>query len=173
MFFDDWFAIFRICAVGVFAYAALIVLLRVSGKRTLSKWNAFDFVVTIALGSILASVIMSKDVSLADGAAALVVLVGLQFIITRLSVRFDWLKRLVKAEPALLLDKGEFLTETMRRERVAESEIRAAIRSSGAAAVEEIEAVVLETDGSLSVVKKSAGDSRSALADVSGSSGKM
>ena len=172
MFFDDWSAIFRICAVGVCAYAALIVLLRISGKRTLSKWNAFDFVVTIALGSILASVIMSKDVSLADGAAALVVLVGLQFIITRLSVRFDWLKRLVKAEPALLLDKGEFLTETMRRERVAESEIRAAIRSSGAAAVEEIEAVVLETDGSLSVVKKSAGDSRSALEDVSRLPGK-
>ncbi len=51
MFFDDWFGIVRILIVGVLAYAALIIFLRVSGKRTLSKWNAFDFVVTIALGS--------------------------------------------------------------------------------------------------------------------------
>ena len=173
MFFDDWFALFRILAVSVFAYAALIVLLRVSGKRTLSKWNAFDFVVTIALGSTLASVIMSKDISLADGVFALLLLVGLQFVITRLSVRFDWVKNLIKAEPTLLLDRGEFLMEAMKRQRVTESEIRAAIRSAGAAAVEEIEAVVLETDGSLSVVKKSPNDSRSALKDVPDSAGKM
>jgi len=173
MFFDYWFALFRILAVGVFAYAALIILLRVSGKRTLSKWNAFDFVVTIALGSTLASVIMSKDISLADGVFALLLLVGLQFVITRLSVQFDWVKNLVKAEPALLLDKGKFLPEAMRRQRVTESEILAAIRSAGAAAVEEIEAVVLETDGSLSVVKKSPNDSRSALEDVPVSAGKM
>lgn len=166
MFFDDWFTIFRILAVGIFAYAALIILLRISGKRTLSKWNAFDFVVTIALGSILASVVMSKDVLLADGVSALILLIGLQFIITRLSVRFDWVKNLIKAKPTLLLDKGEFLHAAMRRERVGESEIRTAIRAAGSAAVEEIEAVVLETDGSLSVVKKSPDGSRSALKDV-------
>ncbi|HXG82568.1 MAG TPA: hypothetical protein VNI84_00950 [Pyrinomonadaceae bacterium] len=51
MFFDDWFGLVRILIVGVLAYAALIFLLLASGKRTLSKWNAFDFVVTMALGS--------------------------------------------------------------------------------------------------------------------------
>lgn len=166
MFFDDWFGLLRILAVGVFAYAALIILLRASGKRTLSKWNAFDFVVTIALGSTLATVVMSKDVSLAEGVFALGLLIALQFVITRLAVRFDWVKNLIKAEPTLLLDKGEFLPAAMRRQRVTESEIRAAIRASGSAAVEEIEAVVLETDGSLSVIKKLPDDSRSALKDV-------
>ena len=141
-------------------------MLRISGKRTLSKWNAFDFVVTIALGSILASIVLSKDVSLADGFAALVLLVGLQFVITSLSVRFKRIKDLIKAEPTLLLDRGEFLPEAMKKQRVGESEIRTAIRASGSAAIEEIEAVVLETDGSLSVVKKSSNDSRTALKDV-------
>ena len=167
MFFDDWFGLIRIFIVGVLAYAALIIFLRVSGKRTLSKWNAFDFVVTIALGSTLASVIISKDVVLIEGVIAFALLIGLQFVITRLSVRFDSIKKVVKAEPTLLFDKGEFLPEVMRRQRVAESEIRAAIRSNGLAAIEEAEAVVLETDGTFSVVKKSANDSRTALKDVS------
>ena len=166
MFFDSWFGIVRILIVGVLAYAALIIFLRVSGKRTLSKWNAFDFVVTIALGSTLASVIISKDVVLIEGVIAFALLIGLQFVITRLSVRFDSIKNVVKAEPTLLFDKGEFLNEAMRRQRVAESEIRAAIRSNGLAAIESVEAVVLETDGTFSVVKKSANDSRTALKDV-------
>jgi len=167
MFFDDWFGLIRILIIGVLAYIALIIFLRVSGKRTLSKWNAFDFVVTIALGSTLASVIISKDVVLIEGVIAFALLIGLQFIITRLSVRFDSIKNVVKAEPTLLFDKGEFLPEAMRRQRVAESEIRAAIRSKGFASIEKIEAVVLETDGTFSVVKKSDSDSRTALKDVS------
>ena len=167
MFFDDWFGIARIVIIGVLAYGALIFWLRISGKRTLSKWNAFDFVVTIALGSTLATVITSKDVVFAEGFAALVLLIGLQFILTFLSVRIDFLKKIVKSEPVLLFDQGEFLPEAMRRERVTESEIRAAIRSKGIAAVEEVEAVVLETDGEFSVIKKSANGSRSALEGVS------
>lgn len=167
MFFDGWFGIVRILIVGVLAYAALIIFLRVSGKRTLSKWNAFDFVVTIALGSILASVVLSKNVVLIEGIMAFGLLIALQFVITRLSVKFDWLKNTVKAEPTLLFDKGEFLPAPMRRQRVTESEIRAAIRSKGFASVEKIEAVVLETDGTFSVIKKSADDSRTALKDVS------
>ena len=167
MFFDDWFGLFRILIIGVLSYAVLIFWLRVSGKRTLSKWNAFDFVVTIALGSTLATVIVSKDVSFAEGVFALGLLIGLQFVITWLSVRFDWAEKLVKAKPTLLFDKGEFLLEPMKRQRVAEAEVRMAIRAEGVAAVEEIEAVVLETDGSFSVIKKSATVSRSALADVS------
>ncbi len=167
MFFDDWFGLLRVLIIGVFAYGALIFLLLASGKRTLSKWNAFDFVVTIALGSTFATVIISKDVSFAEGVLALGLLIGLQFIITWLSVRFKWMEKLVKAEPTLLFDKGEFLTDAMKRQRVAEGEVRMAIRAKGIAAVEEVEAVVLETDGSFSVIKKSATDSRSALADVS------
>ncbi len=82
------------------------------------------------------------------------------------AVRLD--QKFAFVEPTLLLDKGEFLPEAMKRQRVGESEIRTAIRASGSAAIEEIEAVVLETDGSLSVVKKSSNDSRTALKDVPG-----
>ena len=166
MFFDNWYELIKILIGGVGAYVVLIFLLLVSGKRTLSKWNAFDFIVTIALGSTLATVIMSKDVSLVEGVLGLGLLIGLQFIVTWLAVRVNWVKNLIKAEPTMLLSKGEFLPVAMRRQRVSESEIRAAIRGTGSASIEEIEAVVLETDGSMSVVKKSPNNSRSALKDV-------
>ena len=167
VFVNDWFGLVRVLVVGCLAYVVLILWLRITGKRTLSKWNAFDFVVTIALGSTLASVIISRDVPLMEGVVALGLLVGLQYMITWLSVRYPSLQKLIKAEPTLLLDKGKFLDDVMRRERVSESEVRMAIRSQGAVAIEEIEAVVLETDGSFSVMTKSKTDSRSALEDIS------
>ena len=70
MFFHSWFDLLRVAVVGTLAYSALIVWLRISGKRSLSKWNAFDFIVTIALGSTLATAFLSKDVALAEGVFA-------------------------------------------------------------------------------------------------------
>src|SRR5690554_5806016 len=86
-FFEDWSGLIRVIVVGTLAYATLVISLRVSGKRTLSKMNAFDLVVTVALGSTLATVILSKDVALAEGIAAFVLLIGLQYIVTWSSIR--------------------------------------------------------------------------------------
>lgn len=165
-FFNGWSSLLKTLVVGVLGYASLIVFLRLSGLRTLSKMNAFDFVVTVALGSTLATILLSKDVALAQGALALALLVGLQFAITWLNVRFRWMRRLVTGEPLLLLYRGECLPAALRRSRVAEEEVRAAVRSAGLAALEEAEAVVLETDGSFSVVRRAEGSGNSSLEGV-------
>lgn len=89
-----------------------------SGKRTLTKLNAFDGVVTVALGSTIASTIMSKSTALAEGATAFAVLIGLQFVITFLSVRIKAFSKLVEAEPRLLLLDGQFLDGALTAERV-------------------------------------------------------
>ena len=167
MFFDGWMTLGRTALVGTLAYLALVLLLRLSGKRTLSKMNAFDFVVTVALGSTLATVLLSSSVSLARGVLAFAVLIFLQFIITWLSTRSSAVRSLVKAEPTLLVHKGEFLRGAMKQERITEEEIRAAMRSQGISAVEEVEAVVLETTSDVSVVPQPSGESASALSDVS------
>jgi uncharacterized membrane protein YcaP (DUF421 family) len=65
MFFDGWKGLGQTAVAGIVAYTSLILLLRISGKRTLAKMNAFDLIVTVALGSVLATVILSKDVALA------------------------------------------------------------------------------------------------------------
>lgn len=171
MLFDSWFALARVIIVGVLAYIALVFLLRVSGKRTLSKMNAFDFIVTVALGSTLATVLLSKDVALIEGVLAFALLIGLQFVITWLSVRVPFVNQLVKSEPRMVLYRGQFLHEAMRTERVVEAEVRAAVREQGIAAISAVEAVVLETDGSFTVVERNDQSDTTALAGLQTSRG--
>ncbi|MDK2990236.1 MAG: hypothetical protein PWR16_1765 [Methanoculleus sp.] len=158
----------RVLIIGIFAYVALVIILRISGKRTLSAMNAFDFIVTVALGSTLASVITSRDVSLAEGVLALGLLVGLQYIVSWFSVRSERVQKAVKSEPRLLFHAGEFLHDAMRRERIAESEIRQALRSEGIGSLESVRSIVLETNGNLSVITKSKSDGTGSLVDVAG-----
>lgn len=171
MFFDGWSGLARVLVVGILAYAGLILLQRISGKRTLSKMNAFDLIVTVALGSALATVLLSEDVALVEGLLAFGVLMGLQFAITWLSTHSKSAVSLVKSEPRLLVYQGKLLHDSMVSERVLEAEVRQAVRSAGIASLEEVEAVVLETDGTFSVVRP-AGGQEDALADVDTPGGK-
>lgn len=168
MFFDNWFGLLRVIVVGPLAYAALVLVLRVSGKRTLSKLNAFDLVVTVALGSTLATVLLSKSVALAEGLLAFLLLVGLQYVVAWMSARSRRFSGLVKSEPTLLLHRGRFLEEAMRDQRVTRQEVLAALRSSGVAEARQAAAVVLETDGSLSVIADAGAAGMTTLADVAG-----
>jgi uncharacterized membrane protein YcaP (DUF421 family) len=151
--FSDAAALGRTALLGVAAYAALIAILRVSGKRTLSKMNAFDLVVTVALGSSLATILLNKSVTLAEGVLALALLVALQFAITWTSVRIGWVRRIVTGEPTLLARDGRCLPQALRRARVTEDEVLAAVRDAGLASLADAKAVVLETDGSFSVIR--------------------
>ena len=152
MFFESWDSIIRSIVITILAYIILIVMLRISGKRTLSKMNAFDFVITIALGSCLATVALNKSVPLADGALVFFLLVSLQFVITWLSVRIDKVKKIITCTPTLLLYKGEMLEEVLKKERVTIEEIYVAARKSGFTDLKKIDAIVLETTGDLTVV---------------------
>lgn len=164
MLFDGWAPVVRTLVLGTLAYAALIVLLRISGKRTLSKMNAFDLIVTVAFGSTLATIIISRSVSLVQGVLALTLLILLQLVNTFLAIRWPWYQRLIKAQPSLVFFQGQFLTDAMREQRVTREEILAAMRQQGAADPEEVAAVILETEGSLSMLRKAA--SIDALADL-------
>ena len=128
-----------------------------SGKRTLSKLNAFDLVITVALGSTLSAILLDKTISLSEGALAFGLLILLQYILSAGSVRWERFEKGVKSEPTLLLHRGEFLSAAMRRERVTRSEVKAAVRANGAGDLEGTRAVVLENDGSLSVIRETSG----------------
>jgi uncharacterized membrane protein YcaP (DUF421 family) len=161
LLFDSWTGLLRVLVIGLAAYVFLLFILRVSGKRTLSKMNAFDFIVTIALGSTVSSVILDKSVPLAEGVAALALLVVLQFIITWSSVRSATVSNLVKSEPTLLARDGRLLHDAMRRQRVTKEEIEAAVRQHGNRDVGEVAMVILETDGSMSVISGGGGQPKS------------
>ena len=152
MFFSGLEGIWRTLIVGICAYMALVCVLRITGKRTLSKMNAFDLVVTVALGSTLATILLSKDVALAEGVTAFVLLAGAQYAVTWTSIRWARFRRWIKAEPRALLRDGQMLAEPMRTERVTRDEVEAAIRAAGHLDPAGIALVMLETDGSMSVV---------------------
>jgi uncharacterized membrane protein YcaP (DUF421 family) len=171
--FDGWGGILRTLLVGTLAYVAMVFMLRISGKRTLSKMNAFDFIVTVALGSALANVLLNEDLALAEGAAAFALLIGLQYMVTWSSVRAPWVKRFVTGEPELVAYGGRLLHDALRRTRVTEDEVRAAVRSQGHGDLGDIAAVVLETDGAFSVVARTDAGTRGTLAGVRGEPGSM
>ncbi len=160
--------LFNTAIVGILAYIGVIILLRISGKRTLSKWNSFDFVVTIAFGSILAAMLLSSSTSLAQGLLGFGLLVLFQYLLTWIAARSSVIQKLIKAKPTLLLYQGKILDSALKNERVSEGEILAAIRANGISAIEDVEAVVLETDGSFSVIKEKPSNSDSAFKDVQG-----
>jgi uncharacterized membrane protein YcaP (DUF421 family) len=166
MFFHSWADLGRTLLVGVLAYAGLVLMVRVSGKRTLSKMNAFDLIVTVALGSTLATTLLSKDVALAEGLLAFLVLIVLQFVVAAASVRWPSFRKIVKAQPTLLYYEGEFLQDALWAERVAQDEVLAAVRAQGLLSMSEVAAVVLETDGSFTTLKRDAGNAETALKSV-------
>jgi uncharacterized membrane protein YcaP (DUF421 family) len=94
---------------------------------------------------------LSSTVSLADGVTALALLVGLQYLVAWASVRSRRLERLVKSEPTLVYRDG-FLAGAMGRERVTADELRQAARGQGHADLAEVALIVLETDGTLSIL---------------------
>lgn len=150
--YDGWTGPGRVALSAVAAYAGLVLLLRLSGKRTLSDMNAFDFVVTVALGSTLASTILSRDTTVAEGLTALATLALLQAIIAWAASRSSATRRAVKSEPTLLVHEGRMLEGAMRSERVSAAEVLAAIRAQGGADLRDVHAVVLETNGNFSVI---------------------
>jgi uncharacterized membrane protein YcaP (DUF421 family) len=166
MWFDSWSSVLRILLVGAATYVTLVALLRFGGKRVLAKLNAFDLVVTVALGSMLASAVLSKDVRFVDALTGLALLIGAQWLVARLTSWLPGGRMFVNAEPTLLVRDGQVLETALGRARLTRGEVLQAVRSSGQGGLDGVAAVVLEPDGTLSVVPASAAGDEQALADV-------
>ena len=163
MWFDGWSDIGRVALSTLAIYVAVIAILRFAGKRSLAKLNIFDLVVTVALGSTLASIMLTKELSIAEGVTAFVALAGLQWLVSFASLRISWFKSLIRSDARVLLKDGEFLEDAMVDERITHDEVVAAIRKDGHGKIEEITAVVLESDGQLSVISSGAAQDCTAL----------
>lgn len=155
LLWDDVEGIFRVTRSALVMYVVAIVLIRVAGKRATSQMNNFDWIVTVALGSIVGSTIVLKDVPIAEGLAAIIVLLIAQYFLTKASSMWRSFAKVVYSEPAIVFFRGEFVDSAMLKERVTKQEVLAAIREAGMYRLEEVGAVVLETDANLSVLPAS------------------
>lgn len=166
MWFDSWSDVIRTVVIGAAAYVTVIVVLRVSGKRTLSQLNAFNLVVTVAVGSTLATILLNNELAWAEGAAALALLASLQFILAWSTSRWRLLRSVVTASPRVLLHNGAIDPAALRSARLTEAELRQAVRSTGAGDLSDIAVVVLETNGKFSVISHARLGGASALEDL-------
>jgi uncharacterized membrane protein YcaP (DUF421 family) len=137
---------------AVALYLMLIVYTRLVGLRSFSKMSSFDFAITIAIGSILASVTLWQKPTILEGAVALGVLFGLQFVVGNLRKRLPGVTRLIDNRPLLLMDSTEVLSDNLRRANMTEADLRAKLREANVTRLEQVRAVVMESTGDVSVL---------------------
>ncbi|MCD0465179.1 DUF421 domain-containing protein [Flavobacterium sp. ENC] len=165
LFFKDWKSIGHVVLATVIAFITLFFFVRISGKRTLAKLNAFDFVVTVALGSTL-SYMMLAIVPLIEGAIVLFLIIILQYIFAKTARSSRKMEKLINAMPSLIFYDGKFIEKTMAKEAITKGEVFSTIRNSGIDQIEDVKAVVMELNGQITVVKKSNGNGVSSLDDI-------
>lgn len=163
MWLMNWSVFYKTIVAALVNFTALVFFVRLSGKRVLSKLNIYDFIITVSLGSALASSILSNTVSITQGILALFCLVLLQSFVSYITTRFKKIRIWVKSEPTLLFFDGEFIKEAMQTVRISEEDILGEIRVFGISDLEEVKAVILETNGKLSVLPIKPNQSLTAL----------
>lgn len=165
----NWNQLLDLALTALVAYVGVVLIIRVAGNRALAKLNAFDFIVTIALGSILATTVVSAQVDLVTGMMGFGLLVAFQYLATLAIRRWSNAQKVAKAAPTLLLIEGRMLENALSRSRITAGDVFSAVRAAGYGDQSSIVAVVLETDGSLSVVPRSQVGDGSLLSNLRGS----
>lgn len=165
-FFTSWASIGRIALLATIVYVVLVFALRLVGERSLAKMSGYDLVITIALGSLIATIPLQKTISVADGFAAIVTFLLLQHVISWLLARWPPSRQVVKGKPTLVVWQGRILHDQLMKVSVTDSEVRAAIRSGGHASVSDVLALVLENDGNWSVISRGNNGDMSALEGI-------
>jgi uncharacterized membrane protein YcaP (DUF421 family) len=149
-------AILRIAAVYLF----LMLLLRVSGHRTLTDLSTFDFVLLLVISELVQQAVVSRDPSLTNAAVLCATLVGLDIVLGHVKQRWPRAARWVEGMPILLVEHGRPLVAAMRKERIDEADILAAARiSRGLERMDQIRYAVLESTGGISIVPEEAASS--------------
>ena len=136
-------------AVGI--YIAVIIFTRIGGKRSFSKMSSFDFAMTVAVGSMIATTVLSKSVSLWDGVVGLAAVYILQIGVALLR-RFKIVKKAVDNAPLMLMDRQEILHENLKKARVTEEDLRSKLREANVIRLKEIRAVIFEATGDITVM---------------------
>jgi uncharacterized membrane protein YcaP (DUF421 family) len=158
--------IIRIVVVGVTAYLAIVLILRVSGKRTLASMSAFDFVIAVAVGAVFGRTLTTKDLSISEALTAFVLLAVLQFIFAYFEGKSKIFKNIFNTSPTLLFYDGEFIQKNLHKERLDKSKVISAARKKGFGSMDDVAAVILEIDATLSVIGKSKESGSSTFQDL-------
>ena len=147
-----WGTLLETVASTLGIFTIIVVFVRLAGLRSFAKMSSFDFASTIAIGSILAGVVMNSDTSLLKGAVALGTILIFQQFYAGLKFRSDAFEEFAENDPVLLMEGERFLTENLKRTGVSRSDLIAKLREANVIRLSQVMAVVLETTGDISVL---------------------
>ncbi len=136
---------------SLFIYIAVIVFTRLFGKRSFSKMSSFDFAMTVAVGSIIATTILSPSVSLLDGIVGLFFTYFLQLSAAYLR-RYNFFRKMIDNKPLLLMDGSEILWNNLKKARVTEGDLLSKLREANVLKLDQVRAVIFETTGDMAVI---------------------
>ena len=153
LFNTSWETVMLISASAIGIYIAIILLTRIIGKRSFSKMSSFDFAMTVAVGSIVATTILSSSVKLIEGLVGLTMIYVLQISIA-LARRNKTVQNMVDNSPLLLMDGEKIISSNLRKARVTEGDLRSKLREANVTELSQIKAVIFETTGDISVLHK-------------------
>ena len=151
-----------IVARSLVVYVAVLVGLRLGGRRELGQLTPFDLVLVLLVANAVQNAMVGSDTTLVGGLVAAATLFAVNAVVARLRLRIPALRHLVQGSPVVLVQRGEWLDSALRTEGLSRDDVLAALREHGEVAdVSHVELAVLETDGTVSVVPRTAAVHRS------------
>lgn len=151
----DWQQIIGIVLSVIGFYFCLILFTRIAGLRSFSKLSSYDLAMTVGIGSILASTVMSKTPSLLQGLLAVGMLFILQSLVSLIRRRIKPVKALIDNQPIILMAHGEYFWENLKEANLSTNDIKQILRKNGIKSKSEVFAVIMETTADMSVIKNS------------------
>lgn len=153
-FFDSTSSLVWVVVSCVVFYLFTIIVTRVVGLRSFTTFSSFDFLITLSMGALLASTVVSRKVALLEGFTAIFTLFLLQILVSLTRARWSWIKKIIDNQPTLLMENGQVLHDNLRAVRITEDELRAKLRGSNVYNYAQVRAVVLEASGEVSILQQ-------------------
>jgi uncharacterized membrane protein YcaP (DUF421 family) len=133
-------------------YVAVLLLLRLAGKRELGQMSVFDLTVILLVANAVQNAMVGSDTTLLGGLVAAATLVVVNFVVAALSSLVPGLNRILEPPPTVLVRGGIIDRRAMRRELVTREELDTALREHGVQNVGDVDRATLESDGTISIV---------------------
>ena len=153
-FFDSAHSLLWVVISCAVFYLFIIVTTRVVGLRSFTTFSSFDFLITLSMGALLASTVVSREIALLEGFMAICTLFLLQMGVSLTRARWNWVRKVIDNKPTLLMENGQVLHDNLRAVRITEDELRAKLRGNNVYNYAQVKAVVLESSGDVSILRQ-------------------
>ena len=150
----SWDVLLNIALRTTVVYLAVLVGLRLTGKRQLGQLSAFDFVLLLIISNAVQNAMVGPDTSLAGGLIAAAVLLFWHLVLDRFRRSSRTASRLLGGSAVLLIYRGKILHEHLDREHITSDELMQALREHGVGSIEDVRLAALEPDGAVSVIRE-------------------